>query len=605
MKHYFRAVILGLVSVSLLNADETGKHLFILSGQSNMVRLKEESTFIPSIEQEFGAGNVIIVKDAKGGQPIRRWYEGWEGPDNSKQEIGDLYDQLIKKVRSSIVGKEITTVTFLWMQGERDAGEPTGHLYRSSLEGLFRQLEEDLGRNDVNFVIGRLSDFGLDQTNRPYWTAIRKAQVELAETSSRIKWVDTDDLNDGANKKGEQVHNDLHYTKAGYDLFGRRLAEAAIHLVQQQVNRTEYSSFPSVDELELDNELPNPFQFYNSDRTVKNREDWEERRKEILKMVEFYSAGPAFPQTHNSKVVSLESAEVFNGRATHYKASMMVGPAHSIKYTFEFVLPESDGASPLLFYICPRKEYADEAITWREKIINRGYAFAWLIPGQFNGYDETGPVKDAFPEVKGNTMMAWIWGINEAIHYLDENYEISQLIVTGTSRFGKTAAMAGANNERIDLTVPVTGGFGVRRFNGRDQKQPASAFAGRCWSNDVFPTFAGQLNKMPIDQHFVGALIAPRALLAIMGAENDDKNEGHIEAYEALVPVYEWLGAGDKLGLYDHSPLGHGLMEEDISTMLDFADKVFFGKIPVSGKAFDQISNPEVIGFNWTAPSPN
>jgi hypothetical protein len=254
--------------------------------------------------------------------------------------------------------------------------------------------------------------------------------------------------------------------------------------------------------------------------------------------------------------------------------------------------------------LAPKGDYAEETIPWRERIIDRGYAFVWLIPGQFNGYKDHGPVKDAFTEIKANTMMAWVWGINETIRYLDETHEIDKVIVTGTSRFGKTATMAGVMNERVDLTVPVTGGFGVRRFNLRDQKQPASAFAGRCWANDVFPTFATQLNKLPVDQHFVGALIAPRGLLAIMGQENNDKNVGHIESYEALVPVYEWLGAKDRLGLYDHAPRGHGFGEDDFFTILDFADKIFYGKKPESGKEFDQISNPDLIGFEWKAPSP-
>ena len=59
---------------------------------------------------------------------------------------------------------------------------------------------------------------------------------------------------------------------------------------------------------------------------------------------------------------------------------------------------------------------------------------------------------------------------------------------------------------------------------------------------------------MPVDQQLVGALIAPRGLPAIMRDENTHKNVGHIEAYEALVPVYEWLGVKEKLGLYDHAP---------------------------------------------------
>ncbi|MHC4995775.1 MAG: glucuronyl esterase domain-containing protein [Planctomycetota bacterium] len=364
----------------------------------------------------------------------------------------------------------------------------------------------------------------------------------------------------------------------------------------------EPTSFPSVDELQLDNTLPDPFRFFGSDRRVRTREGWSRRRAEILRMVQHYSSGPAFPQTHNAKALSLESKEVYSGKATHYSVRLAVGPGHAIRCRFEYVVPNTGKPTPLLYYICPRSEYAEETVPWREKIVDRGYAFAWVIPGQFNGYEDHGPVKDAFPDTPGNTMMAWIWGINEVVHYLEQTHEIDKVIVTGTSRFGKTAAMAGALNERIDLTAPVTGGFGVRRFNLQDQKQPASAFAKRCWSNDVFPTFAGQLNKMPIDQHFVGALIAPRGLLAIMGVENTHKNVGHVEAYEALVPVYEWLGVKDRLGLYDHAPEGHGIVEDDMYTILDFADKIFYGKSPTSGKAFDRISNPDIVGFDWAPP---
>jgi hypothetical protein len=364
------------------------------------------------------------------------------------------------------------------------------------------------------------------------------------------------------------------------------------------------SPFPSVDELPTVDKLPDPFQFFGGERRVRNREDWEMRRAEMLRMVEHYVSGPAFPQTQNAKLENLQSKNVYNGKATHHTAKVVMGPDHAIECAFEYVIPNADGPKPLLFYICPRSEYAEETIPWRESIIDRGYTFAWVIPGQFNGYDNRGPVKDAFPNVKGNTMMAWVWGINEVIHYLDTTHTIENIVVTGTSRFGKTAAMVGALNERIGLTVPVTGGFGVRRFNAQDHKQPASAFAGRCWSNEVFPTFAGQLNRLPVDQHFVGALIAPRGLLAIMGDENTHKNVGHIEAYEALVPVYKWLGAKDKLGLYDHAPSGHGFGEDDFSTILDFADQIFYGKNPESGKAFDQVSNPNLVGFEWEAPAP-
>lgn len=229
---------ISLLALAVLAIDPSafaeGKHLFILSGQSNMARFNEQVTFIPAVEAEFGEANVIVVKDAHGGRPIRRWYKGWEAPAKEKnQEIGDLYDRLMAKVKEATEGEELASITVLWMQGEQDTREPTGTLYRASLEGLFQQFETDLERDDLHFVIGRLSDFGIGNGSWPHWEAIRKVQVEVAESSPRIAWVDTDDLNDGLNKKGETVENDLHYTKAGYSAFGRRLAEAAISLIRE------------------------------------------------------------------------------------------------------------------------------------------------------------------------------------------------------------------------------------------------------------------------------------------------------------------------------------------------------------------------------------
>lgn len=66
----------GLIAIifSSCVTKQDGKHLFMLSGQSNMAGLRPEKSFTPAIEDEFGEENVFIVKDAPGGQPIRRWY---------------------------------------------------------------------------------------------------------------------------------------------------------------------------------------------------------------------------------------------------------------------------------------------------------------------------------------------------------------------------------------------------------------------------------------------------------------------------------------------------------------------------------------------------
>ena len=209
-------------------------HLFILSGQSNMAGLDPKLSFTPAVEAAFGKDNVVVVKSAQGGQPIRRWHKDWKpsgGPQ--PQNNGDLYKKLMEAVLRAIKDKEITSVTFVWMQGERDAKERHGDVYAKSLNGLITQLEEDLDRDDVNFVIGRLSDFDMENKRYPDWTKVRDVQVAVAEASPRGAWVDTDDLNDKPAKGGEGTRDDLHYTKEGYRILGERFAEAAIGLIEK------------------------------------------------------------------------------------------------------------------------------------------------------------------------------------------------------------------------------------------------------------------------------------------------------------------------------------------------------------------------------------
>ena len=222
-----------LVSASSRGAEQ-GKHLFILSGQSNMQGLRPEESFTPAVETAFGKENVIVVIDALGGQPIRRWYKQWKpAQGENPAETGDLYDKLMGKVNAATQGQEIKTVTFVWMQGERDAKESHGDLYEASLRGLIDQLAADLHRKDLNVVIGRLSDFDLENQKYPHWTRIREIQVKVAESDKRFGWVNTDDLNDGINRQGKEIKNDLHMSAEGYKTLGKRFAEKAISLIKQ------------------------------------------------------------------------------------------------------------------------------------------------------------------------------------------------------------------------------------------------------------------------------------------------------------------------------------------------------------------------------------
>ena len=222
-------ILLLLPTLFTSCSKKTGNHLFILSGQSNMARLDPSTSFTPTLENAFGKENITIVKYAIGGRPIRQWYKDSLVGTNVRPR---LYDSLMVKVKNRTKDKYFDTVNFIWMQGERDAREDIGETYKASLLGLYNQLSSDLKREDVNFVIGRLSDFDMNNERYPDWTMVRSIQVEIANSNNRFDWIDTDDLNDGLNKKGDTIRNDLHMSVEGYKIMGKRFADKTIKLIK-------------------------------------------------------------------------------------------------------------------------------------------------------------------------------------------------------------------------------------------------------------------------------------------------------------------------------------------------------------------------------------
>ena len=125
-----KPILLSLLLALSAGAEHHAKHLFILSGQSNMQGHRPDEAFTPTVEKALGKDKVIVVQDALGGQPIHRWWKQWKDPEGKKAaQTGDLYDRLMSKVKPAIKGQKLASVSFVWMQGERDAKMGWGDLY--------------------------------------------------------------------------------------------------------------------------------------------------------------------------------------------------------------------------------------------------------------------------------------------------------------------------------------------------------------------------------------------------------------------------------------------------------------------------------------------
>jgi hypothetical protein len=92
---------------------------------------------------------------------------------------------------------------------------------------LSEQLKKDLGRDDLYFVIGRISDYGRGGPQHEHWQRVRDAQVRLGKHRGG-GWIDTDDLNGG---DANQPNGDIHFPRQGAVILGQRFADKAVELI--------------------------------------------------------------------------------------------------------------------------------------------------------------------------------------------------------------------------------------------------------------------------------------------------------------------------------------------------------------------------------------
>ncbi len=233
MKNLLPLLFISIFALQV-NAADKPVHLFILSGQSNMAGLNPKTCFLPEATRLLPDAKIEIIKIAQGGMPIRHWVAEWaelaakKGKKAKRGVAPRFYTQILAKYRAlQTTTPHLNSITFCWMQGERDAKENLSAVYADALNQLISNLRRDLKRPDMKFVIGRLSDHLMKSKE---WVAVRDAQVEVARKDPLGSWVDTDAMNNLT--KGGKTHDDLHYTKPGYVELGKAMARQAVTLIK-------------------------------------------------------------------------------------------------------------------------------------------------------------------------------------------------------------------------------------------------------------------------------------------------------------------------------------------------------------------------------------
>lgn len=412
---------------------------------------------------------------------------------------------------------------------------------------------------------------------------------------------------------------------------------ATMTLLAQEVNYDESKVRPYT--------LEDPLRFVNG-KKVKNLKDWDLRRQEILDIFQKEMYGQMPPKS-DIVLEKLEEGVTLAGFALRRQVRMwfradksgpfidwlIVTPRHvktpvptilllnycgnhTVMNDEQILVTQSlDMPKNLFRELKPRGTFADanqDTYFPVSMMLARGYALVTTCycdispdpdPATAEEQDkyayqrcfELWPPRDSNRDDNTTSLCAWAWGLMRGMDMIEQDslLDASRVILTGYSRLGKAALIAGAFDERFPVVVPnQTGGGGVplaKRNYGENITTETRSFTH--WYCKAYKKYAGHEDMMPFDQHLLLSCIAPRALLVEGFDQPWFDTKGEFLAVQAASPVWEKFC---KTGLpkvewpddYDTSAIGpmlgyvrrsekHGLSAFDWTWMMDFGDKVF------------------------------
>lgn len=358
--------------------------------------------------------------------------------------------------------------------------------------------------------------------------------------------------------------------------------------------------------------LPNPLLLASGEKVTSPQMWQQKKRPELLQAFQtlVYGRAPIGRVAKQSFHVDSVTPGMMNGSAIRQLATLALpapgGKSHTVPFTV--FLPSASARPCAAFvFICNRPvsnidpTRKVQSPFWPvEAIIARGYAAVAFQVDDFDPDDPKGygrGVRALFdggkrgPDAWG-TIAAWSWGASRIMDYLETlpAIDAKRVAVIGHSRGGKAALWCGAQDTRFALTISnssgSTGAALARGKTGEHISDINKHFPH--WFCDNYKQFNDRETTLPIDQHELLALLAPRTVY-VASKTGDAWADPHSEFLSCVAaePVFRLFGkkglGADKMpppekplqtgSIGYHLQTGkHDLTPWDWARYMDFAD---------------------------------
>jgi hypothetical protein len=382
-----------------------------------------------------------------------------------------------------------------------------------------------------------------------------------------------------------------------------KISEEQINPVCDSQTSIQYSDLLSIDT------LPNPFLNQQGNPLIK-KSDWTCRSKEIGFQAQRFSLGtkPPKPESVRSELKG------------NQLRVMIEHQGKTTEFTADISWPKTGHA--------PYPAIIGIGGSWinNEELLNQGIAIIKFpnneIAEQLNSSSRgKGKFFDLYgQDHSAGALIAWAWGVSRLIDALElsakDQINLQRLGVTGCSRNGKGALVAGAFDQRIRLTIPQESGSGgsttwrvseMQLARGQKVQTLRQIVQENVWFRESFKEFSESANKLPIDQHLMLGMVAPRALLL---TENTSMewlgNESTYVSALAAKTIWQALDATNSFGFSQQGGHNHCQLPAAQAVEVNaFVQKFLLDKSEVSTQIFRTDGNFSTDlnrWINWQTP---